>query len=149
MDFGNADMEVVFAMFGAVFYLMNLFSNITFAWIKSKLPVESVLTPAQSEQLATLYRLHNAIDDNGQPRWYTHPQSYESQQQMVALLQSMAHNMSTHAQHMQDAQLRNTRASDQMFKLIRELMESGNAHNTEVSRGMGILMERTAPVRGK
>jgi hypothetical protein len=137
--------EIAAAMFGLIFYLVNLLGNITFAWVKSKLPKESVLTPDQEQWLQVLHDLHNVMDEYGQPRWWNHPKHYESQTEIIGLLQSMQHNMSTQSAYIHDAGERSVKALDQLFKIARGSDAKDREHDAEMTTSVGIILERLPP----
>lgn len=142
--FETVDSMEVAGLYGLVFYLVNLLGNITFAWVKTLLPHESMLTKEQDAILKGLWDLHNVVDERtGQPRWWNHPDSQEAQQQTLELIQSMQHNMSTLSGYIQDANKRDIKAFDQLFKLVRDGNDQNRDHDSEMTQKVGILLERS------
>jgi hypothetical protein len=141
----NMDVLGPFAvLFGMIFYLVTLLGNMTYAWICEWMPKKSMLTTEQDDWLKGLFDMHNVMDDaTGQPRWWNHPASYEAQQRMVSLLQSMQHNMSTQSEYIAAANKRDQKNFEEMFKLLRKNEEFDRKHAADVAGNLAVLLERT------
>jgi len=135
--------QIFAGMIAVIVLAFNMLGTMVMDWFRSRLPKPNMFLERQDKQLTDLHVWHDAFEADGiTPRWHKESGVQESLQSLIALLQSMMHDASTQAKYMQEANARNVKAFDQMFKLIRTSDDKSREHDAEMTEKVGIIMER-------